>query len=1025
MMTPFSARGRSGAPLPRPAARLAVLGALLALLAAPACTTPPPEAYVSGTGRTSGGSPAGPDAKGENCIAQPGGKPPADLPVAASQEIYCGGWTQPAARVARLRGSTDAAQLDALAAGGLWRTWLDQRVNCAPPQVTTLAGGTPARLLACTRRAGGWPHVAFVALGPDGPVLADGVSTAIPVMERLATGQSASASATGPGGQARSAGLEIAVRQLSADAFSANDVGRYEQLMQLGRDLNQADNFAAAEDAYRAALALQERVLGRDAPDTVNAMVHLALNLSNQGRNQDAEALFKRAEGLTPRAADPNAAARLLHYRGIAALNAGDPLRASTLLEAADAAYVTLVPDNVLQGGTVESSLTQLSDPRAQNAIMGLADTRRFLALAKSRSGQPELAPGLIADSRSLLRRAGIEHGMLVGRTLRTEAQASRRLGRQDAEARQLESAARRFAIAAPGERPEALTLFLSAARRAQAGNRGDALEAFRAGAAILRARQIALPVPVILPYLDALDAEAQANPGRADALRSEMFAAMQLAQRSNTARFVQQASARLAAAAGDSRVGEAVRRLQDTDQQLRDLFAERDAGSSGADLDQRIAAAQAIRAEAENEVAAAAPGYRQLLLSAVEAEAASARLAPKEALATFLLGRDHGWVLVLRDGRVSASRTALSEAEASRLVGAVRAGVVSPQGTAGNFDPKPALELYTQLLAPLERALDGVETLIVVPDGPLLGIPFGLLLTGPAEGGSLAAAPWLIRRHGIVHVPSPSTLVTLRASGGSSTAPLPWVGFGDFVPPTAQQLVRSFPPDRCAADARVAQGLVRLPGTRAEVTIAQQLTGGRSQDVKLGSAFTAASLKSGELGQARIIHLATHALLPGELSCLTEPSIVVSTAANAPSADSAFVKASDLLALKLDADLIILSACNTGGPGGAGGGEALSGLARAFFYTGARGLLVTHWAVDDAAAALTVSDSLRRQKDGAGTPAALRGAQMLILDEAGKRLPAEFGHPFYWAPFALIGDGKRNAPATAAAPGAAGRPAL
>lgn len=1002
---------------------LAALGALLALLAAPACTTPPPEAYVSGGGRAAGGSPAGADAKGEACIAQPGGKPPADLPVSAAQEVYCGGWTQPAARVVKLRGNSDPAQLDALAAGGLWRTWLDQRVNCAPPQSTTLAGGAPARLLACTRRAGGWPHVALVAAGPEGPVLADGVATATPVMERLAMGQPGGAAPGGAAGgaQARSAALEIAVRRLSAEAFSANDVGRYEQLMQLGRELNQAENFAAAEDAYRAALALQERVLGREDPNTVTAMVHLALNLSNQGRHQEAEVLFQRAATLTPRAADTTAGPRLTHYRGIAALNAGEAGRATELLRAAEAGYTVLVPEAVLAGGgSADAGLSLLSDPASQTAILGLADTRRYLALAASRSGQPEAAPALIADSRALLRRAGLEPGLMVGRSLRTEAATQARLGRDDAAARQLEAAARRFAVAAPGERPEALTLFLSAARRAQAGRRADALEAFRTGAAILRARQIALPVHLVIPYLDTLEAEAQASPERADALRAEMFGAVQLAQRSNTVRFVQQASARLAAAAGDSGVGAAVRRLQDADQALRDLFESRDAGTGGADLDRRIAAAQAARAEAENEVAAAAPGYRQLLLSAVDAKAAGDALGPREALALFLLGREHGWTLVLREGRVHAARIGLGEVEAGRLVNAVRTGVVSAEGAPGRFDPAPSAALHAALLAPVAPVLEGAETLIVVPDGPLLGIPFGLLLTGPAEGASLAAAPWLIRRHAIVHVPSPQTLVTLRAAGPGSTAPLPWVGFGDFVPPSAQQLVRSFPPDRCAADARVAQGLVRLPGTRAEVTIAQQLTGGRPQDVRLGSAFTAATLKSPELGQARIIHLATHALLPGELSCLAEPSIVVSTAAGAPSADSAFVKASELLALKLDADLIILSACNTGGPGGAGGGEALSGLARAFFYTGARGLLVTHWAVDDAAAALTVSDSLRRQQGGASTAAALRGAQLLILDEAGRRLPAEFGHPFYWAPFALIGDGRRGAPpATAAAPGA------
>ncbi len=980
---------------------------LLLMLALFGCTRPPEGAYVTATPGSGPVDPAGKDARGEDCTAQGGAALPADLPVARSREVYCGGWTQPAARVVQLRGAVDAARLDALASGGLWRTWLDQRVACAAPQATTLAGGVPARLLACTRKNGGWPHVALVAAGPEGPVLADGVATAAPVMEGLATGRVSA----GTAGQARSAALEIAVRRLSAEAFSANDVGRYEELMMLGRELNQAENFASAEDAYRAALALQERVLGRNSPDTVTALVHLALNLSNQGRGQEAAALFARAAPLAERAGDPVARARLAHYQALSLFQEGQDAAGLARLREAEALYAALVPPSLLQGNEGSGLV---SDPAAVSAMLGLSEVRRNLARVVARSDDKAEAPSLIAESRRLLRQTGLENGLLVARSLRTEAGTSISLGRDDAATRQLEAAAQRFSIAAPGERPEAVTLFLNGARRAAVGRREEALAAFRAGAAILRARQIALPINLVLPYLDTLDAEATARPAEGRALRREAFAVAQLAQRSNTVRFVQQASARIGAAAGDARVAEAVRRLQDADQVLRALFAERDTGAAG--LDARIAAAQQARAEAESTVAAAAPGYRQLLLNSVDADAVAASLGPREALVTMLLGRSHGWVLMVRGGEVWTARSSLTEAEAGRLVNALRAGTVDSAGRPGRFDPAPAQALHAGLLAPLAGALDGAETLVVVPDGPLLGIPFGMLLTGPADPAALGAAPWLVRRHAIVHVPSPQTLVTLRGAGLGSAAPLPYAGFGDFVPPTPAQLIRSFPADRCAADARLAAGLVRLPGTRIEVEEAERLTGARPQDIRLGAGFTAASLRAADLGQRRIIHLATHALLPGELSCLQELSIVVSAKAGAADADSAFVKASDLLGLKLDADLVILSACNTGGPGGAGGGEALSGLARAFFYAGARGLMVTHWAVDDAAAALTVADSLRRQQAGASSAAALRGAQLLQLDEAGRRLPEAFGHPFYWAPFALIGDGRRAAPVQSAA---------
>lgn len=996
----------------------APLAALL-LTGLAACTEPPPDAYVTRSVSATAGEPAGTDARNEACQVQPGRAVPADRAVLRAREVFCGGWTQPAARVVELQGASGEAELDALAASGLWRSWLEQRVTCGAPTRTTIAGGGSARLLACTRRAGGWPHVALVAAGPSGPVVADGVATALPVIERLATGRGGGATAAAGG---RSAALELAVARLSADAFGAADVGRYEQLMALGRDLNQTENFAAAEDAYRAALAVQERVLGRDNPNTATAMLHLAVNLSNQKRLAEAQVLLERAAALAPRAADPATPARVLHYRGLHALNAGDPAAAAALLEQAEGGYAALAPN--LTAAREDSAAELLADPLQQSAVLGLAEAKRNRAVALSRAGRGEEASDLAGEARQVLRRAGLEPNMMVGRALRTEAGADIRMGRTQAAATLLERAAGRFGVAAPGERPEAVTLFLAGQQRLRAGRRAEALNAFRAGADILRARQIGLSVGLVVPYLEALDQEAAASGGLTAQLRAEMFGAAQLAQRSSTARYVQQASARLGVSEGNREVQGAVRGLQDADRELRELFAERDAsGAQNQALDARIASAQQRRAEAESQVAAAAPGYRQLLLAAVDAESVARALGPQEALLTMLLGPQSGFVMAVRNGRVDARRIPVGEEAVAALVARVRRSSEIGAGGVPRFDAEAAHALHQLLIAPLGGALDGAETLVVAPDGPLLALPFGLLLAAPVQGDALGAAPWLIRRHAIVHVPSPQTLVTLRAAGTGSTAPLPYVGFGDFVPPSGAQFARSFPADRCGRDARLATGLGRLPGTRAEVSASRALLGAAADRAILGADFTVPNLRRQRLDQYRVVHLATHALLPGELSCLPEPSIVASPPPGAPSADPAFLKASEVLDLKMDADLVILSACNTGGPGGEGGGEALSGLARAFFYAGARGLMVTHWAVDDAAAALTVADTLRRQQGGATSAASLRGAQLLILDEAGRNLPAAFAHPYYWAPFVLIGDGRRvGAPAgtTAAAPASA-----
>lgn len=993
----------------------------LALLAG--CTRPPADAFVGGSTGIEAGEPAGTDARGETCLVARGPAPRSDLPVARARDIFCGGYTQPAARVAELRGPSAPEDLRRIASGGIWRTALETRVaGCAAPQDTQLVGGRAAVLLTCTRRNGGWPHVALVAQGAEGPVVADGVPTVLPVIERIAAGQ---ALATAGPAVARSAALELAAQRQAAAAFGATEVGGFERLMALGRALNQAESFAAAEDAYRGALALQERVLGAGNPDTVTALMLLALNLSNQDRRAEADALFARADALAPRAADPVAPVRLRHYRGLHALNGGDTARGVALLREAEGGYAALVPPALLRVGGGEVDLGPIGDPVVESAVLGLAEVWRNLAGAFARGPENARAVALAAESRGLLRRAGLEQGLTAGRGLRTEAAAAAGGGRQEEAAQRLEQAARRFNAAAPGERPEAVTLFLAGRTRKELGRLDSALEAFRTGAGILRARQIALPVEVVMPYLDALhEAAGRASGEAALALRREMVAAAQLAQRSGTARFVQLASARIGAASGDPRVADAVRRLQDADRVLRDLFADRDVISPGTPaaqaLDRRIADLQRDRAEAEGEVAAAAPGYRQLLLAAVDADAVIRALDADEALVTMLLGRSHGYVLAVRaDGRVATHRAPIGDMAAGRLVARVRTAM---EGNApGRFDAAAAAELYGALLAPLQAATQDARTLVVAPDGPLLGLPFGLLLTGPADAGALGAAPWLIRRHAIVHVPSPQTLVTQRAAGRGSEAPNPWRGFGDFSPPSAAQFAATFPADRCAADARMAQGLVRLPGTRTEVLAAQRLTGAAPDAVRLGPDFTAAALRAARLDQYRIIHLATHALLPGELSCLPEPAIVVSPPPGARDASAAFIRASEVLGLRLDADLVVLSACNTGGPGGEGGGEALSGLARAFFYAGARGLLVTHWAVDDAASALLVADTLRRQQGGAASAAALRGAQLLILEEAGQRLPASFAHPYYWAAFTLIGDGRRAAaPArTAGTPGA------
>jgi CHAT domain-containing protein len=214
---------------------------------------------------------------------------------------------------------------------------------------------------------------------------------------------------------------------------------------------------------------------------------------------------------------------------------------------------------------------------------------------------------------------------------------------------------------------------------------------------------------------------------------------------------------------------------------------------------------------------------------------------------------------------------------------------------------------------------------------------------------------------------------------------------------------------------------LPALPFAKRELDAARALLGGTSSDELLDAAFTAEAVQHVALKNYRILHFATHALLPAELRCQNEPAIITSAPAHARDASGALLTVEKVTGLDLDANAVILSACNTGGPGSSTGGESLSGLARAFFFAGARSLLVTHWSISDQSSAFLVADTLRRLAAGQddGLAGALQAAQLGIISRAGKDLPANLAHPFFWAPFALIGEPRSGAVRGAARGGA------
>jgi CHAT domain-containing protein len=165
---------------------------------------------------------------------------------------------------------------------------------------------------------------------------------------------------------------------------------------------------------------------------------------------------------------------------------------------------------------------------------------------------------------------------------------------------------------------------------------------------------------------------------------------------------------------------------------------------------------------------------------------------------------------------------------------------------------------------------------------------------------------------------------------------------------------------------------------------------------------------REGLLAATRIVHFATHGLLVGEVEGLAEPALVLTPPAgdfgdSVSSDDDGLLTASEVAQLKLDADWIVLSACNTASAN-ALGAEALSGLARAFFYAGARALLVSHWAVNSQAAVkLMVGTFAAMARDPRiGRAEALRRAMLDLIENGASHQT----HPAYWAPFVVVGEG-------------------
>ena len=429
--------------------------------------------------------------------------------------------------------------------------------------------------------------------------------------------------------------------------------------------------------------------------------------------------------------------------------------------------------------------------------------------------------------------------------------------------------------------------------------------------------------------------------------------------------------------------------------------------------------------------------------------------LRPGEALLSYYFGQNASFVwAVPKDGDVAFATVPATALELDAKVRQLRQALepqVAMVSEIPAFDVALGYELYSLLLKPVEPAWQPAKSLIVVTNGALGDLPLSVLPTAPAQV-DVATKPlfsayrnvaWLARSHAVTVVPSASAIVTLRKLPRGSPARDKLIGFGDpyFNAEQAAEaeseqsapmqvasatgsgdvanVTRGIPlrlrasPHTEDADAATLAMLPRLPDTRYElISVATALDADPAKALYLGKAANEQNVETLDLAHYRIVAFSTHGLVPGDLDGLTQPALALTAPDIAGVKGDGLLTMEKILALKLDADWVVLSACNTAAGAGAGA-EAASGLGSAFFYAGTRALLVTNWSVHSASARELITDLFRRQRaDAALTRGeALRQAMMALLDGAGAvdgsgRTIYSYAHPLFWAPYSVIGDG-------------------
>ena len=775
--------------------------------------------------------------------------------------------------------------------------------------------------------------------------------------------------------------------------------GVSESLNLLGSIYDMEGRYADAEPLLRRSLAMREKLFGPDGADVASSLFFLASSFQDQGRYAEAEPLFKRALTI------------------VETIYGADEPRIQSIASSLGNLYIA-------QGRYADAEFWHKRSLAIAEKVAGsdgLAKSLHNLAWVYENEGRYAEAEPFFQRALGIVERVyGPDHpavGAAANSLGSLYAAQGRYTAAEPLHKRSLTIAEKVFG---PDNSHVAISLINLEQDYVYEGRYADALSIVQRTIAQNAVYKYADYKSVSLSVLFGSQSRALITPNES------LEASYRIIQRSASSAAgaaVSMLAARFAAR--NDQLAQFVRKDQDLsfeNERLDKLIVEATSNepskrdfTNEAQIRDRLQAIASERSQIEKTLYQVFPDYATLAKPvSLSVQETQRLLTQDEALIVFGFGRSsYAEVFTRSDARGFELKITAKDLEAQ--VKTLRTSLrYAPQ-----FDVHASYALYQSVFGPFAEYIASKKRVSVVTDGALSGLPLQLLVTTDPASKKLNDVDWLVRKYAVTVLPSTASLKILRQRTVAKTAARPMIGFGDPVfdstaqaaaKPKVASLNRSLPEfyRGVTADTKsLAGALPLLPETADELRAVAKELGARSDDIKLGEAATVTDVKHEPLDEYRVVYFATHALVAGEVEKFAkvkaEPALVLSIPDKPTEEDDGLLRASDVAKLKLNADFVVLSACNTAA-GDKPGAEALSGLARAFFYAGARSLVVSNWEVDSEStvALMTGLFDALKSNPHLSHAEALRLSMLQMIDHPSK---PEWVQPKFWAPFMVVGE--------------------